>query len=69
MKDLKLFGGFDFRRTDVQTDIGGCRVAIATEKVWYKNVSKCNDNNLISGISFINFKLSYLLGVAHRGHK
>ena len=31
MNDLELFGGFDFTQTDRQTDIGGCRVAFATE--------------------------------------
>ena len=37
MIDLKLLGGFDFRRTDGQTngrtDICTSRVAVATEKV------------------------------------
>ena len=32
MNDFMLFGGFVDRRTDRQTDIGGCRVAFATEK-------------------------------------
>ena len=39
MIDFKLFGGFGFRQTDgqtvEQTDIGGCRVAFATEKFNY----------------------------------
>ena len=32
MIDFKLMGGFGDRRTDGRTDIGGCRVAFATEK-------------------------------------
>ena len=36
MNDFKLFWGFAFRltngRTNERTDIGGCRVAFATEK-------------------------------------
>ena len=36
MIDFKLFGGFGNgqtdRQTDGRTDIGGCRVAFATEK-------------------------------------
>ena len=27
-----MIGGFEFGQTDKQTDIGGCRVAFATEK-------------------------------------
>ena len=37
MIDFKLFGGFGDGQTDGQTDgrtdIGGCRVAFATEKI------------------------------------
>ena len=31
MIDFQLFGGFGDGRTDRRTDIGGCRVAFATE--------------------------------------
>ena len=31
MNDFKLFEGFDYGRTDGQTDIGGSRVDFATE--------------------------------------
>ena len=44
MNDFKLLGGFDDGqtdgRTDERTDIGGSRVAFATEKRWIRSDSK-----------------------------
>ena len=42
MIDFKVLGGFvTDRRTDRRTDIGGCRVAFATEKLLFEHYKIC----------------------------
>ena len=40
--DFKLFRGFEYRQTNIRTDIGGCRIAFVTEKKTWPKIALVN---------------------------